>query len=74
MLPKVICTYLSYDTSCFDTKFMFRILALFYHHQQELGINNRLSIQGNISLKGFLKIALSRVYIEELDSDSTLGF
>ena len=53
---------------------MFRILALFYTYKEDLGLETKFSLKANISLKQFLNIFLSRVYIEELDTDSTLGF
>lgn len=43
---------------------MFRVLALFYSYKEALGLDIRLRLQANINLKQFLKIALSRVYIE----------
>ena len=44
LFPKVICTYLSNSNSCFDTKFMFRILACFYNFKEALGLDTRLSL------------------------------
>ena len=73
LLPTIICSHLKEENQCFNSKFIYRVLALLYNQQKELELEAKYSLKSNPSLLEFLKKALSKVFVKELDTEAILG-
>ncbi|KAN0099057.1 P-loop containing nucleoside triphosphate hydrolase protein, partial [Hyaloscypha variabilis] len=75
LLPTVICAHLKVNSStCFDSDFMFYVLALFFSKRVPLGLEERFQLDTSISYAAFFRLFLKKVYIEELGTESILAF
>jgi superfamily II DNA helicase RecQ len=74
LLPTVLCLYLKKSNKCLVRNFMFRVLAILYNNKEELDLKVKYNFKDNITLKEFLNIVLSKVFIKELNTQGILGF
>lgn len=66
LLPTVLCTHLKGSAStCVNSKFMYRVLALFYAKRNLLELQTKFSLREGIGLREFLSIFLRKEYIIE---------
>ena len=74
LFPTIICSHLSESSQCYNPLLIYQVLALFYTYSKDLELDNDLNLRPRISLKEFLKVLLSKVFIKELNTEAILGF
>jgi hypothetical protein len=53
---------------------MFQVLAIYYNNRATSNLETKYNLKKNISLKQFLNIFLSKIYIKELNTEGILAF
>ena len=75
LLPTVICSHLKVvPNKCFNNKVIFRVLSLFYLKQDILGLVSKGIIPKAIGFDKFIKLMVSKVYIQEINTEGLLIF
>ena len=72
LLPTIICKYYKKSSSCFQSNFMFQVLALLFKKRRILIPS--FKTLGPTTLYPFLKEYLRKEYIKELDTEGVYAF
>lgn len=77
-LPTTICSTIKREQrgvlTCYNLKLVTRVISLFWHKQEELGIKGRFAITSALKhYDSFLPIFFTKVFLKDLNTEGVLG-